>query len=86
MLIALEHGVDNFTNYFPSNKFPNQYKFLNQLVVDYYGFWGKGKIKVFNKNKFYEQQNLQIDSSKAKKLLNWNTSYSTKKTVEVTTE
>ena len=58
-----------------------------RTIVEYMiKFWGKGKIKIFNKNKFHEQQNLQIDSSKAKKLLNWKTSYSTKKAVEVTTE
>ena len=39
-----------------------------------------------NKNKFHEQQNLQIDSSKAKKFLGWKTTYNTKKAVEVTTE
>ena len=56
-------------------------------IVEYIiKFWGKGTIKIFDKNKFHEQQNLQIDSSKAKKILNWNTSYSTKKAVEVTTE
>ena len=48
--------------------------------------WGNGKIKLLNKNKFHEQQNLQIDSSKAKKFLNWKTTYNTKKAVEVTTE
>ena len=49
-------------------------------------FWGNGKIKVLNKNKFNEQQYLQIDSSKARKLLNWKPSYNTKKAVKVTTE
>ena len=48
--------------------------------------WGGGKIKLLNKNKFHEQQNLQIDSSKAKKFLGWKTTYNTKKAVEVTTE
>ena len=48
--------------------------------------WGGGKIKLLNKNKFHEQQNLQIDSSKAKKFLSWKTTYNTKKAVEVTTE
>ena len=49
-------------------------------------FWGKGVIKIFNKTKFYEHRSLQINSSKAKKLLNWKTSYSTKKAVEVTVD
>ena len=46
----------------------------------------RNKIKLLNKNKFHEQQNLQIDSSKAKKFLSWKTTYNTKKAVEVTTE
>ena len=54
-----------------------------ELIIN---FWGNGRIKLLNKNKFHEQQNLQIDSSKAKKLLNWKTTYNTKKAVEVTTE
>tara|TARA_B100001121_G_scaffold244106_1_gene218759 strand:+ start:77 stop:1138 length:1062 start_codon:yes stop_codon:yes gene_type:complete len=54
-----------------------------ELIIN---FWGNGKVKLLNKNKFYEQQNLQIDSSKAKKFLSWKTTYNTKKAVEVTTE
>ena len=59
---------------------------VRKIVEFIIKFWGKGIIKIFNKNKFHEQQNLQIDSTKAKKLLNWKTSYSTKKAVEVTTD
>ena len=45
ILIAHEHGVDNFLNYLPSKENPNQYKGLNQLlVVDYYCAWGMGEI------------------------------------------
>ena len=49
-------------------------------------FWGNGQIKVLNTSRFKEQKNLQIDSSKAKKILNWKTSYTTKKAVSVTSE
>tara|TARA_B100000575_G_C23066582_1_gene614160 strand:- start:75 stop:1136 length:1062 start_codon:yes stop_codon:yes gene_type:complete len=58
-------------------------KKIVELIIN---FWGNGKIKLLNKNKFHEQQNLQIDSSKAKKFLSWKTTYNTKKAVEVTTE
>ena len=58
-------------------------KKIVELIIN---FWGNGKIKLLNKNKFHEQQNLQIDSSKAKKSLGWKTTYNTKKAVEVTTE
>ena len=49
-------------------------------------FWGNGQIKVLNTSRFKEQKNLQIDSSKAKKILKWRTSYTTKKAVSVTSE
>ncbi len=49
-------------------------------------FWGKGKIKLINKHKFYEHRNLQLDSSKSKKMLKWRTLYSAKKAVQITTE
>ena len=49
-------------------------------------FWGVGKVKVFNKSEYKEQKNLLIDSSKAKKYLNWKCSYNIKKAVKVTTE
>ena len=44
-LFAQDDGVDNYLNYFPTNKTPYQYKGLNQLrMVDFYCAWGKGKI------------------------------------------
>jgi len=33
--------------------------------------WGKGKLKFTKKNKYYEQKNLQLNISKAKKKLSW---------------
>jgi len=49
-------------------------------------FWGKGKIKYFKKQKFYEQQNLQLNIQKSKKFLNWKPKYSVSDSVETTTE
>ena len=54
-----------------------------QYIIDY---WGSGKLKKFSKNKLYEQENLQLDSSKAIKLLKWKPTYSIKESVKVTTE
>ena len=34
--------------------------------------WGRGKYKIKNKKKFYEQANLQLNISKSKKILKWN--------------
>ena len=33
--------------------------------------WGKGKLKFTKRNKYYEQKNLQLNISKAKKKLSW---------------
>ena len=48
-------------------------------------FWGKGKM-ITKKNNFYEQVNLQLNSNKAKKKLNWEPTYSIKEGVKMTTE
>jgi CDP-glucose 4,6-dehydratase len=33
--------------------------------------WGKGKVKINKKKQFYEQENLQLNISKANKILKW---------------
>jgi len=74
ILIAHEHGVDNFLNYFPSKENPNQYKGLNQLmVVDYYCAWGKGKIHDgFNEvEKKYKTKIINIGSVYLSRLNKW---------------
>jgi len=64
----------------------NSVKSVKEIVDYMISFWGTGKIKVDNKNKFYEQKNLQLDIKKAKKKLKWNPTYSVKKGVEITTD
>ena len=45
------------------------------------------KVKcLLKKNNFYEQINLQLNSNKAKKKLNWKPTYSIKEGVKMTTE
>ena len=48
-------------------------------------FWGSGKFKV-QKNKLYEQENLQLNIKKAQKYLNWSPTYKIKDSVKLTTE
>ena len=43
-------------------------------------------MKAIKKNKFYEQQNLQLDITKAKKRLGWFPTYNIKNSVKITTE
>lgn len=47
-------------------------------------FFNKGKIKTLNKNKFYEQENLQLNIIKSKKKLNWNPKFSMEKSIQIT--
>ena len=48
-------------------------------------FWGSGNITT-KKNNFYEQVNLQLNSTKAKNLLKWKSTYSIKSGAKMTTE
>ena len=58
---------------------------VKQIVKYIIGFWGKGKIKTVKYSKFYEQQNLQLDSTKAKKKLGWFPTYNIRNSVKITT-
>jgi CDP-glucose 4,6-dehydratase len=49
-------------------------------------FWGSGKLRVQKTNKFYEQENLQLDIQKSKKYLSWLPTYNVATSVKVTTE
>ena len=56
-------------------------------IVEYMiKFWGSGKLRSEKLNKFYEQQNLQLDIKKAKKQLNWHPTYNIRESVEITTD
>tara|TARA_B100001057_G_C22731329_1_gene903911 strand:- start:223 stop:1290 length:1068 start_codon:yes stop_codon:yes gene_type:complete len=80
---------------FNSRKFNGAWNFgpnlKNNLKVKHIVLIGK---KIFNSNskiylkkrKFYESENLALDSSKAKKLLNWTTKVSDKKSLNMTFE
>ena len=64
----------------------NSIKSVKEIVDYIILFWGKGKVKTNKKNRFYEQKNLQLDISKAKKKLKWFPTYSVKDSVKITTE
>ena len=64
----------------------NSIKSVKEIVDYIILFWGKGKVRTNKKNKFYEQKNLQLDITKAKKNLRWFPTYSVKESVRITTE
>ena len=59
---------------------------VEQIVKMILNFWGAGKYKIIKNKKFYEQLNLQLNISKAKKILKWTPKLTIKKSVELTVE
>ena len=64
---------------------PKSLTTVKRIVEYIISFWGKGKL-VAKKKSFYEQENLQLNISKAKKKLNWRPTYNIKESVKITTE
>ena len=64
---------------------PNSLTNVKTIVRYIIEFWGHGNIKS-QKNKFYEQQNLQLSIQKAKRYLKWKPTYNIKESVKLTTE
>ena len=59
---------------------------VEQIVKMILNFWGAGKYEIIKNKKFYEQLNLQLNISKAKKILKWTPKLTIKKSVELTVE
>ena len=57
-----------------------------EIVRKIINFWGDGKVKFNKKKQFYEQENLQLNISKARQKLKWKPKYSVTQSVKVTTE
>ena len=56
-------------------------------IVEYIiEFWGSGKLKINKQKKFYEQENLQLNIQKSKRILNWKPTYNIKQSVYVTVD
>ena len=59
---------------------------VKKIVEFIIKFWGSGNLKVNKKRKFYEQENLQLNIEKSKKVLRWKPTYNIKKSVQITVE
>ena len=55
---------------------------VNQIIHD----WGDGRVKFYKKKKYYEQENLQLNINKAKKILKWEPCWTIKKSISKTVE
>ena len=88
-LILAKKQFENPIKYSGAYNFgPGTRSFLTvKKIVKYITeFWGNGETILLNKYKLHESRNLQLDSSKAKKILKWKILYSAKKSVQITTE
>ena len=59
---------------------------VEQVINKIIFYWGKGKYKKKNKKKFYEQTNLQLNITKAKKELKWKPKLSINDCVSMTVD
>ncbi len=64
---------------------PNSKTDVKTIVNYIIKFWGSGKSKI-KKKSFYEQENLQLNIKKAKKILKWKPTYNIKQSVKITTD
>tara|TARA_Y100000590_G_scaffold413505_1_gene509406 strand:- start:332 stop:1399 length:1068 start_codon:yes stop_codon:yes gene_type:complete len=59
---------------------------VKEIVEKIIYFWGYGKLKLANKNKYYEQTNLQLNINKSKNKLNWSPKLSIDECIKLTVE
>lgn len=59
---------------------------VEQIIKKIIFYWGKGKFKIMNKKKFYEQTNLQLNIRKSKIKLKWKPKFSIDKCVSITVD
>ena len=57
-----------------------------QVVKKMIKYWEKGKVKINKRKQFYEQENLQLNITKAKEILNWSPKYSIDQSIRLTVE
>lgn len=64
------------------NTVTNVYEIVKKII----NYWGYGNIKLEKKKKFYEQENLQLDITKAAKYLKWKPRFTINESVNLTAE
>lgn len=64
---------------------PNSVTSVKKIVEYMIKFWGSGKM-ILKKSKLYEQVNLQLNISKARKKINWKPTYNIKQSVKFTVD
>ncbi len=59
---------------------------VEQIIHKIIKYWKSGSYKIINKNKFYEQTNLQLNIIKSKKKLNWSPKLSIDQCISLTVD
>ena len=59
---------------------------VEEVVKKVIIYWGSGKYQINSKNKHYEQENLQLNIHKAKKILKWTPTLSINESIKLTVE
>ena len=59
---------------------------VEQIIKKIIYYWGSGTYKKTNKYKFYEQENLQLNISKSKKILKWKPKLTISECISLTVE
>ena len=77
---------NKFSGAWNSGTHKNTVTNVEQIVKMILNFWGAGKYEIIKNKKFYEQLNLQLNITKAKKILKWTPKLTIKKSVELTVE
>ena len=75
----------NFSGAWNFGTNPKSLTTVKKIVEYIIEYWGEGKL-VAKKNKFYEQENLQLNITKAKKKLKWMPTYNIKDSVTFSAE
>ncbi len=69
---------------FGTNK--NTITSVEEVIKKIILFWGSGDYKTTNKKKYYEQENLQLNINKAKKILKWKPRLTINESIKLTVE
>ena len=75
-----EYDIKDFGS--EKNTVTSVYEVVKKII----NIWGSGKIKIKHNQKYYEQKNLQLNISKAKKILKWVPFYTINQAVKTTVE
>ena len=82
----LYYNKKNFSGAWNFGTNKNTVTSVEEVIKKIINFWGSGNYKANRVNKFYEQENLQLNIDKAKKILKWKPRLSINESIKFTVE